>query len=694
MSRVLPRRRIRTPVVLQMEAAECGAAALGMVLGYHGCPVPLEELRDACGVSRDGSKASHILQAARRYGLHARAVRTGIAGLAGLPGPLMIFWEFHHFVVLEGWSRSGRRYFLNDPACGRRSVSAAEFDAGFTGIALVMEPGPNFVPRPHPDPLSLYLRQAVAGSPGLWIFAGLCALLLVPPTLAVPVMLRIFVDDYYVGREAAWVPGLVAGLALCAGLIMALTGLQRDALARWHLQTSLRQSDAFFLRLLAVPLRWMNGRSPDELARRAALPEDNARLTALQIAPPMLGLPLLVGLATYLLASHALLALPVLLLSLASLAFAWGRREREAGRNLIHATTLLAGAASQGLVHAENLKCGGGPGFLRKLNVLRLDLLAHWQLLGAARHAQIVLQENLGGLGIAILLAGGGAFLLSRELTAGTLIAMIFAWRQINRLLEEWRFVPDTLQRLRENSEKVSDVPHPPAACSASPQKFPGLEVQDLVFGYNRLASPILSGVTLRIKPGAQLALVGPSGSGKSTLLKLLAGLEQPWSGHILRSGRDAGESGNVALLHEVPHFFAGTIAENFLGGSVADFPQALRIAGWRDREDLRADDPISSGADFSIGEQQRLELACALTRRPGLLLLDNAFSALESGSVAQILNTLRTLGLAVLHVTHDPEILILADQILVLQEGRIAEQGSFDQLAQCGRFFPSVIGT
>jgi ATP-binding cassette subfamily C protein len=693
MSRALTRRWMRTPVVLQMEAAECGAAALGMVLGYHGCPVPLEELRDACAVSRDGSKASHILQAARKYGLKARAVRTGIEGLWALPGPVVVFWQFHHFVVLEGWSRQGRRYFLNDPACGRRSVGAAEFDAGFTGIALVMEPGPDFVRRARPDARWAFLQQTIRQSPGTWLFVNLCALLFVPPTLAIPAFLRVFIDDYYIGGEAAWIVGLVAGLALCAGLIMALTGLQRGALLRWHLRAGPGQSDEFFSRLLVVPLWWMNGRSPDELARRAALPEDNARLFALQIAPPVLALPVLVGFVIYLFACQPFLALPVLLLSAAGLALAWKRREQEAARNQAHAESLLAGAASQGLLHAETLKCGGGAGFLRKLAGLRLNLLQQWQLVGAARHTQTFLQENLAGLGTVLLLAGGGAFLLSGHLTAGTLVAMIFAWRQVHRILEDWRTVPDALQRLRENCEKISDVPVAPALPPAQPSPLAKLEAKEVVFGYNRFAPPLLSGVSLAIERGQHLAVVGAGGSGKSTLLKLLAGLEQPWSGSVERNGTSKNNtSGSIVLLHEVPQFFAGTIEDNFLGGSVAEFSQALQVAGLHD---LHPDStlPAPSGTGFSQGEHQRLELACALTRRPDLLLLDEAFSALESESVVQILHALRPLGHTVLQVTHDPHVLIHADKILVLEGGRIAEQGSFRQLSQIGTLFSTLVG-
>jgi ABC-type bacteriocin/lantibiotic exporter with double-glycine peptidase domain len=695
-----PGRRVRTPVVLQMEAAECGAAALGIVLAHYGRPAPLEELRHACGVSRDGSKASQILQAARRYGLTARGARCETAGLAGLRLPVIIFWEFNHFVVFEGCNRRATRFFLNDPAGGRRSVTAEEFEAGFTGVVLRLEPDRSFTRRPVLPPAGDYLRRALTGAPLLWAFAGACGLLLVLPTLAVPALIRIFVDDYYIGGEGTWLAGLTGGLVLASLLLMGATGLRNRALLRWQLRAGAGETSRLQDRLLRVPLWWMDGRHPDEMARRAALPEENARLVAEKLAPTVLDLPVLAGLAAFLFFCDPLLAAIVVLLVLPGVWPAWSRSGEVIPGALVHAEAALAGAAIQGLIDAENFKCGGSAALLRKLDGLRDLIFREWQRAGAARHARMTWQDLLSSLALTVVLAGGGARCLAGDLTAGTVAAMAVLTMQAGRMLQDWRAFPAVFQRLQDNCGKLSDVPEEPAGEEPSERVFEKLEVRNLVFGHARFSEPQVKDLTFTVRRGRHLALVGASGSGKSTLLKILAGLQEPWSGRVLLNDEPVTPARFAlcgALVEAQPFFPAGRLEAGLAEKDRENLFPAMELAGMAGVVAARPEGPGGPigphGENFSRGEAQRLELARVLAAGPGLLLLDESLSSVDSAEAVRILQSVRLTGCAVIHVTHDPAVLALADEIFVIESGGIAERGAFSDLSRRSVLFREVTG-
>jgi len=134
----------RVPTIMQQEAVECGAACLAMVLAFHGRWITLEEMRELCGVDRDGTKASNMVRAARSLHLSAKGLRKEVDELAELPLPAILYWNFNHFVVLEGFARNGEAR-INDPAAGPRLVDAREMDEAFTGVVLAFEPGDDFV---------------------------------------------------------------------------------------------------------------------------------------------------------------------------------------------------------------------------------------------------------------------------------------------------------------------------------------------------------------------------------------------------------------------------------------------------------------------------------------------------------------------------------------------------------------------
>ena len=275
-------RRVRTPTVLQMEAVECGAAALASVLGYHGRFIPLEELRVACGVSRDGTNASNIVKAAARYGLKAKGFSKEPSELPELPLPLIVFWGFNHFVVVEGFSKG--YVYLNDPASGPVVVTDAEFAEQFTGVVLVFERAPDFAPGGNPPGLIRPLRQRLAGSEVGLLYVVLASLLLVVPGLVAPIFTGIFVDDCLVADRQEWVAPLLIGMALTAVLRAGLTWLQKRSLLRLETKLALTSSYRFFRHILRLPVEFFNQRYGGEIGARVVINDRIAQLLSGELA--------------------------------------------------------------------------------------------------------------------------------------------------------------------------------------------------------------------------------------------------------------------------------------------------------------------------------------------------------------------------------------------------------------------------
>lgn len=274
----LPNRRKQTPTVIQMEAVECGAAALAIILGHHKCIVPLEQLREECGISRDGSKALNILKAARRRGMEAKGYKYDLKDLAKAELPAILFWNFNHFVVLEGYGRGGKVFYINDPGSGRRTVTFEEFNESYTGVTLCFTPGPDFKRGGANPSVLAFLLNRLKGHKTAFLYSLICALLLVIPGLVVPAFSRIFVDDFLVGTEKLWIRPLLVAMGLALVLQMLLTGLQQYCLLRFREKLSLSSSGRFFAHILRLPLSYFSQRFAGEIGSRQALNDEVSHL--------------------------------------------------------------------------------------------------------------------------------------------------------------------------------------------------------------------------------------------------------------------------------------------------------------------------------------------------------------------------------------------------------------------------------
>ena len=349
----------RTPTVYQLESVECGAAALAMVLASYYRFVPLEVLRVECGVSRDGSKAGNLLRAARTYGLVARGFRKEPRELAELPLPAILFWNFNHFVVFEGFERG--EAVLNDPAVGRRRVAMEELDSSFTGVVLTFEPGPDFKPGGTRSSVLRSLGQYLEGMHPAIAFALVLGLLLVGPGVVLPWLMGRFVDDVLVSRLGGLALPLIVGLALAALLRAALLWVQATLLMDTYGNAAAAASRRFFSHALSLPMEFFVQRSPGEIAARVDL---NGRV-AETVSSDLSHLALALLTASFYLVLMVMMEASLTLVVVGCLAVelvVWrllAGRTAEISRQLSVRAGKLSGAAAGGLANIEGLKAAG-----------------------------------------------------------------------------------------------------------------------------------------------------------------------------------------------------------------------------------------------------------------------------------------------------------------------------------------------
>jgi NHLM bacteriocin system ABC transporter peptidase/ATP-binding protein len=715
----LPQTKLaRTPTILQLEAVECGAAALSMVLAHHGLFVPLEQMRVDCGVSRDGSKAGGLLRAARAHGMVARGFKKEPNDIAQLPLPAIVFWNFNHFVVLEGF-RDGRA-FLNDPARGRRSVDAAEFDQAFTGVVLTFEPGPEFKRGGHPPSVLRSLRQYLEGfrlSIGIAFFIGLA---LVIPGLVMPWLLGRFVDEVLVAHIDGVAAPLLIGLLIATAVRAVLVGVQARVLMETFGRAARVSARRFFAHALRLPMTFYSQRSAGEIAARVDLNERVAETISADLAH----LALDFFTASFFLVLMARLEPRLTFVVAACLALellAWrslARRTAEASQELSVQAGKLAGMATGGLANIESVKAGGQETALF-LKWIGLQV----QYVNASIRAQrylLTLGQAPSVLGLVVHLAvlGLGATLIMQgSFSVGDLVAFQVLLAGFTAPVHALFSHTQKLQTLRGDLARLDDVLHHDAEESidvhavlngipAAPLAG-NVEFRNVTFGYNRGEAPLIDDFSLTVKAGGRVALVGASGSGKSTVAKLAAGLYKPWNGEILFDGqpREVYERSHladaVAYVDQDVTLFEGSVRDNLtLWNPAPDevLQGALRDAAIEVDILMRPgglDAPLQEGArNLSGGQRQRLEIARALVRNPRVLILDEATSALDPTSEALVETRLRMRNLTCLVVAHRLSTVRDADEIIVLDGGRVAERGTYAELKSRDGLFAELVAT
>lgn len=707
------RGRARTPTILQMEGAECGAAALAIVLAHHGRWTPLEELRAACNVGRDGSSARSIARAARAEGMEVQAFRAEPGDLRRLRFPLIAHWGMDHFVVVEGIGRRG--VWLNDPATGPRRVTAAEFDSGFTGVVLAMQPGPSFRPRGGAPSLRRSLAARLDGSGGALAFVVLVSLALVVPGLMVPAFTRVFIDRVLIERFDHWLAPLLLGMAGCALAIALLTWLQREVLLRLETRLAVAGSLAFAGHVLRLPVAYFAQRQPAQVAGRTALNDRIAQLLAGEVGAAVAGLLTATAyLAAMLLFAPALGAV-VLLLAAASLSLlAWSSRAlRDDNRRLLAAAASHDGFALQGLRMIESYKAAGAEQQLRqRLVAMNARVLNLRQDLGAGQARLAALPGLTAMAAGGLVLAVGGNMVIAGDMTLGTLVAFQALLAGFLAPLAQLLQLGSRMQDAEACLRLLDDTLQHPAAPEFGRPEAGGPEhgggrlagavaAEAIGFRHGAGGPLLLADVSFDLAPGELLGIAGASGAGKSTLAGLVAGLAEPVSGRVLLDGIPLSELPRQRLRRSLAYvgqsgaIFEGTLRDNITlwDETVPEerIVAAARLALLHDTALARGGYGArlrEGGTNLSGGQRARLEIARALAREPAVLVLDEATAALDDETEAAVLSNLRRTGATILLVAHRWSALRECDRVLLLDAGRVAQLGPPARLlAEAGPF-------
>ncbi len=707
-----PDRRRRTPTLLQMEAVECGAAALGIILGYYDRIVPLAELRQACGVSRDGSKASNILNAARRYGLQAKGFKVDLDGLRKLQCPYIVFWNFNHFLVVEGFAKD--KVYLNDPGTGPRTVSPAEFDQSFTGVVLVVEPSAEFHPGGRKPSLALALWDRLQSSLGALIYCVIAGLLLVIPGLAIPAFSQAFIDNVLIEGRNDWLRPIIIGIILTAILNGFLTLLQLQFLRRLKIKLAVGMSSRFLWHILRLPVSFYDQRFAGEISSRVRLNDSLANLLSGRLATTVISAVTVIFYAAVMLQYDVVLTLIGIGFVVVNVSvWRWVSRQRvDANLRLMQEQGKVSGVAISGLQSMETLKASGleseffsrWAGYYAKAINARQEMDTTNQTLG-------VLPSFLTAITSMLLLAVGGLRVMDGALSIGMLIAFQALMQRFLEPVNNLVGLAGELQEMEGNLSRLDDVLRnaidpaveregsvPSNALPAANFRLQGyVELRNITFGYNRSAPPLIENLCLSLKPGQRVALVGGSGSGKSTVAKLVCGLYEPWAGEILFDGQPRKDiprpilTNSVALVEQDISLFAGSVRDNLtLWDSTVPFSNLVRACKDAAIQDVVLSMPGGYNADLaegatnlSGGQRQRLEIARTLVNNPAILVMDEATSALDAEAEKIIDQRLRERGCTCVIVAHRLSTIRDCDEIIVFDRGKVVQRGTHDELQQ-----------
>ena len=705
--------RVKVPTVLQMEATECGAAALGMVLAHYGLWIPLEMLRQECGVNRDGSKASCVLRAARARHCKADGYRWTAGDILELvpknPFPLIIHWEFNHFVVLEGVV-DGVAY-LNDPGMGRRTVPWEEFRTSYTGVALKVEPGEGFVKEGKRYSVYGDIWNKLKADKWAMVFILILELCAIIPGLAAPVMSQIFMDDILTRKHPDWMFNFCLAMTVSFVVTGAISFLRAVVLTAWQRKLTLADSSGYFWHLLRLPMQFFHQRYAAEVAGRVGFNEAIAGVLSGPAATAALDLVVAVFYLLLLLQYNVTLTLIGIAFSSVGiiLFFAMRRHLTDLNMRIQQDAGKAYGVAMNGLRMIETIKANGDEAdFFTKWAGYQTKVLTASQETAMWQMSVTLLPTLLGGINGALIMTFGGFSIMDGAMTAGMFMAFQNLMGSFQAPVNTLVGLGSALQTTEMQMQRLNDVrrykvdelnfPEDDAQRTFPRERLSGeLTLSDVSFGYSPLEKPLLTGFNMHLRPGGWVAVVGASGSGKSTLAKIVTGLYREWGGTVAFDGVPREKLPRSVILNSVAavdqdiFLITGTVAENIAlfdaSVSRSDIVQAAEDACIHDDimklEGGYEANVAEGGLNFSGGQRQRLEIARALAVNPSLLVLDEATSALDPITEKAVLENIRHRGCSCLIVAHRLSTIRDCDEIIVLERGNVVERGTHREMMQ-----------
>ena len=699
---------MKTPIVLQMEAVECGAASLCMVLGYYDCHRPLAELRMQCGVSRDGSKAGNILKAAKHYGFKAKGLTRSFKKLKETKLPVVIFWNFNHFVTLEGFGEDS--VYINDPGVGHREISIKEFKAAFTGVTLAIHPDEGFEKSGNKPSVWPSLLRTLKGYEKGFLYIFVASLLLVLPQLLLPAATQVFIDTILLDKRTDWFRPLVSFLAGMLFLRVTVDSLKALIARRLQLMQMISLNSGFIWRLLRLPISFYTQRYPGEVVDRTKLNDSIAETVSGPMSEVVAHAITMLVLGTVLCFYDPWLTLIGIGFSSANFLVLSRLTAKRKEANLSTSLEMgkLQGSVIAGIQSMETIKAGGQEiTFFTKFGGYHAKAMNSMQKLQSSSLALGVLPEFTKQMTGLLILLLGGMKVMEGQMTVGMLVAFYSMMTNFLQPLQEIFNFSSKIQELTGNVVRVEDVmSNPPEedppddmgldAAGRPIVRLSGkVEVNHLQFGFNPNMPPLIEDFSLTVEPGKSIALVGGSGSGKSTIAKIVCGLYKPLDGAILIDGTELSKIPSVVFRNTLGFveqefgIFEGTIRDNLtlLDKTIPDenVIQAAKDAEIHDVIQNMAKGYetvlLENGGNLSGGQRQRLELARALVNNPSIMILDEATSALDAETEHLVMLNLRRRGCTTIIVAHRLSTIRGCDEIVVLSFGKVKERGTHDAM-------------
>lgn len=712
---------VKVPTVLQMESVECGAAALSIILGHFGKFVPLEKLRIACGVSRDGLKATNIIKAAKEYGLEAKGYAKSIEKLMQIQTPAIIFWNFNHFLVLEGFTK--KRVYLSDPAQGRYHVSHQEFDDSYTGVVMTFTPSENFEKGNEKRGLLSSLLSRVKNSKISITYIVLASLFLVIPGLVIPSFLKVFIDKYLINNFSGFVMPLLLIMGAVLIINSVLVYLQQYFLLKLETKLALVTSSKFLWHVFHLPIAFFTQRYSGEVGNRVSLNDKVAKLLSGDLANAALNVIVVLFYALLMFSYDTVLTLiGIFMAGLNIIVLKYVSTARKDGsRRLGNETGKLLGATTSGISMIETLKASGRENdfFTNWIGYLAKVMNAQ-QELGWLTIRLNAVPALIASLTNSLILGIGALRIMDGDMTLGALVAFIYLMNNfmgpVNQLVSVGNLLHDTESdmgriddvlnyevdnqfREKEEGNQNQDINN----------KLIGyFEMKNVTFGYNNTVPALIENFNLKLKPGNRVALVGGSGSGKSTVAKIASGLYEPWEGEVLLDGKNRTTiprhviTESLAVIDQEVMVFNGTIKENisFWDSMISEkhIINSARDADIHDviasRNDGYDSSVLEGGSNFSGGQRQRIEIARALASNPTILIMDEATSALDSTTEKTVMDNIKKRGCTCLIVAHRLSTIMDCDEIIVMEFGKIVERGSHQELLKQKGVYAQLIET
>lgn len=709
----------KVPVVMQMENLECGAACLTMILAYHGKWVPLEQVRSDCGVSRDGSNAKNVVRAARAYGLNATGYRLELDAIRQVQFPVIIHWNFNHFLVLNGFKKD--RAVLNDPARGTVEVSLNEFNKSFTGITLIFSKSDNFMPGGRPKSILGFAKSRLKGALSAFMFVVLTGILTAVTGIMTPIFSRIYMDRILPGLNSDWLVPFIAAMTGLFLFQLVLSVINTIYMLKIRGKLAIVANTVFFWHVLRLPMEFFSQRNAGDIASRQNSNEGIAETLINQLAPVLLNMAMLVFYLVVMTRYSLLLTFVGIAATFVNMWVARIISEKRINltRGMMRDSGKLAATTMNGIQMIETIKASGAEngfferwsGFQASVNssVVRSVFLS--QYLGAVPGA---LQQAAN---IAVLILGV-LLIMEEKFSVGMLLAFQSFMSSFLAPVNSVIGVGQSMQEMRSSMERVEDVmSYKPDVEYTSQKSYQAAEysklsgslvMNNISFGYSRLGEPLIENFSLAVEPGQRIALVGTSGCGKSTLSKLISGLYAPWSGEILFDGNNKINinrevfTGSVAVVDQDIILFEDTIANNIKmwDKSIEDFEMILAARDAQLHTDIMQREGgyngmvLEGGKNFSGGQRQRMEIARVLALDPRLIILDEATSALDAKTEFDVVNAIKDRGISCIIVAHRLSTIRDCDEIIVMEKGRVIERGKHDDLFKAGGVYTRLVAT